>query len=475
MAPTKRPPNTAASLERLKAEVQAKLEAGNLNRKFQRHGDAFNRSLLMNILLLFSYLDPMTLAELRDNWLQYLDQQRRLNATVHRMEGAAFFIITTNPLPTWNIKSSGAWLAKLESWAKEVLGPDGMTYTLVGFGTSWSDEDEATTPVLGAMKEVLERISIPLSMLTNDWMHKLLSACTRIVLPEAYRFEALGLRPLEWSSKEKAIMMSLDVPLDYVANLGSNDPAPVQAPFRYDFKMAIPSDTPDECADLEVDPFFSFNFSDEVYEHATDAQQALAKFIYAHCARYAMSQFEAIVLAQALMNQHTKKHSSLTFNKDVLNLPSPNILREYRTYMPDIFGGGEHSQDIREAISRYTSLVLDEHLKQQQKENRTAGLLMEGKVKAREQCAILQQRMSKMRTKLSNSVTTGMRSGLLKLVRGKSDSPEQLMKTRMENLEREVKARVDILEREVKDRLALLDYEPSEKVKQELKDFVKKP
>lgn len=343
---------------------------------------------------------------------------------------------------------------------------------LLRLETRWSDEDEATTPVIGALKDVLERISVPLSMVTRDLMTQLLMACTRIVLPESYRDGAFPLRPLKWSSEEKAIMMTIDIPLAYVTRAGSDDP--IQLPYGYDFEVAIPSDTPDECADLKADPFFRFHFSEDADKHATDAQKALAKFIYAHCARYALGQYEAVVLAQALLNQHAKKYSSLTFSKDVIGLPPPGILHEYRTYMPDMFGVGGQSQDIRHAISRYTSLVVDEYLGRQPKEECKHGLIREWKTKAREQRAILQQRMSKMRTKLSNSVMAGMRSALLKLARGKSGSLEQLMETRLDKLEREVKVRVDILEREVKNRLELLESMPSEKVKQELKDFIKK-
>ncbi|KAB2576244.1 hypothetical protein DBV05_g5094 [Lasiodiplodia theobromae] len=473
MALTERPPNTAACLERLKAEVQAKLEASSLDRKPERCGEGFHRSMLTAIQLIFSYLDPMTLAELQDDFLQGLDQQRKLHATVHRMEGFAYFIITTKPLPTWNFKNSGAWAAKLVSWAEKELGPDGISYALLGAGTGWFDEDEATTPVIGALKDFLERTPVPLSLVTRDLMTQLLMACTRIVLPESYRDGAFPLRPLKWSSEEKAIMMTIDIPLTYVTRGDTDDP--IQLPYGYDFEMAIPSDTPDECADLKADPFFLFNFSEDVDKHATDAQKALAKFIYANCARYALGQFEAVILAQALLNQHAKKYSNLTFSKDVLGLPPPGILNEYRTYMPDIFGVGEQSQDIREAISRYTSLVVDKYFGRQQKGKRTASLLTEGKAKAREQCAILQQRMSKMRTKLSNSIMTGMRSGLLKLARGKSDSQEQLTKARLDNLERDMKARMDSLERDVKDRLELLEHVPQRTFRSELTVSIRKP
>ncbi|KAF4533899.1 Glutathione reductase [Lasiodiplodia theobromae] len=276
--------------------------------------------------------------------------QRELHAAVHRFEDRAFFILTTKPLPPrGNITSAGGYAQRLRSLREKKWSPNDITYISTK-NERWVTKDEATQPVIDTMKIIMEHYPEPLSRVPSRWMQQLYTSCVLVALPDPYRSGALVLPKLKWAASRDAIQANLDIPASNTMFSVQNEPRE----FPHPLTVYISRDVAEHCAELEFDPIFRLRFSKDVEKKATNAQKGLAKLILTRCAESVMNQGEAMILAQALVNQYGKKRKNkhtgpfrsenMVVHCDIQNFGPSWLVKEACPDLPNIFVGNQASQ-----------------------------------------------------------------------------------------------------------------------------------
>lgn len=410
MAPSDVPSKAVARLKRLKAELKAKMTTqqaksdtsvhGVPDAEPEKNGEVSNSLKLTQIQISLSLLRPLNQTQLQGDWLRDIlptQRHRKLVPSVYCIEDSTFLILSTSSLLSLDTKDKVNFERELEI-CKKTLGSDGMTYMRLGNGGGWCDVNGATRSVFGAMRDVLERNPAPLSLLPSAWVGQLFLSCVRIALPEDCRYRRLALRTLDWSPKENAIMLDLHLPLAFAES--SHNESTVRP---HSLQLAIPKDTANECAELEVDPVFYVQFSKDAEKYATNAQKGLARFVLAHCARYAVTQNEATFLAQALIDRYGKKLYTTTIHSDIFSSSPARLLQEFRQRLPDHHGPRDQSLNTRGAVEKHVRFLVEESLASQKNEEHATNRDTKDKRKAREQRTAFRKRMSELQTILSKS------------------------------------------------------------------------
>ncbi|KAK0650352.1 hypothetical protein DIS24_g6980 [Lasiodiplodia hormozganensis] len=210
-------------------------------------------------------------------------------------------------------------------------------------------------------------------------------------------------------------MLDLHLPLAFADS--SHDESTVRP---HSLQLAIPKDTADECAELEVDPVFYVQFSEGAEKYATNAQKGLARFVLAHCARYAVTQNEATFLAQALIDRYGKKLYKATLHSDIFSSSPARLLQEFRQRLPDHHGPRDQSLNTCGAVEKRVRFLVEESLASQKNEEHATNRDTKDKRKAREQRTALRKRMSELQTILSKPAMSDG-SELSKPFQGSSD------------------------------------------------------